>query len=432
MLFRSIQGLSSKNIKTHRRRRRARRQTSSTLPVSPSLSHRNYNHSPSFDFILADLFHGIFGARSHIKMSASHASFLRDTDGISGLLKDPNTNTVWRYPSGLLSAFHEFDKLLRRMFSEGDTESLNLVVPAGYPDFQRLWNLDRDCTYQFSIYNTTTGSILPAGHPIPVDRLVPVQSADDILRQRQDEEKEKDRTYFEQRYIRNERWRQENIDKKRQERQHERTQKMIASKLFGAKPVNVGPPGGGRHAPGLVASAGVSKKYKGKTVPRNVPGPSSSVAPRLPTPALELEDTFMGEPEPLARSRDASAAPDASPIEASDRDRAPAPPASSAESPVPAPPADSPPALPPSDALAATAKSFADRVLPKGMTFKKKTHPAATGSLAQSASAKDVDVTMRDAEKEFDPNSILDYDEPERSGRKSQRKKERAAGKEKQ
>ena len=196
------------------------------------------------------------------------------------------------------------------------------MVPAGYPDFQRLWNLDRDCTYQFSIYNTTTGSILPAGHPIPVDRLVPVQSADDILCQWQDEEKEKDRTYFEQRYIRNERQRQENIDKKRQEHQHEHTQKMIVSKLFGAKPVNVGPPGGGRHAPGLVASAGVSKKYKGKTVPRNVPGPSSSVALCLPTPTLKLEDTFMGEPEPLARSRDASASPDASPVKASNRDHA--------------------------------------------------------------------------------------------------------------
>ena len=111
---------------------------------------------------------------------------------------------------------------------------------------------------------------------------------------------------------------------------------------------------------------------------------------------------------------------------------APAPPASSAESPVSAPPANSPAALPPSDALAATAKSFANCILPKGMTFKKKTHPATTGSLAQSTSAKDVDVTMRDAEKEFDPNSILDYDEPERLGRKLQCKKERAAGKEKQ
>ena len=210
---------------------------------------------------------------------------------------------------------------VRRLFSEGDTESLNVIVPGGYPDFQRLWNIDRACMYQFSIYNTTSGSILPAGRPIPIDKLVPAQSADDILRQQEQEEDERDRAYLQKQYFRNERRKTENISKKHQERQHDRAQKIVASQLFSAKPVNIGPPGGGRHAPGLVASAGVSKKYKGKSIPRNVPGPSSSAAPRLPTPALEPEDSLMGESEPLASSQDASVTPDASPIEVPDRDR---------------------------------------------------------------------------------------------------------------
>ena len=74
--YMSIQGLGLRSIKTHHHRRKVRRQTCKVQTVSPPSSPHSYNHPPSFDLLLANFFHGIFGTCSNTKMSPSHASFI--------------------------------------------------------------------------------------------------------------------------------------------------------------------------------------------------------------------------------------------------------------------------------------------------------------------------------------------------------------------
>ena len=431
---------AGESIRTHRHKRRARQRTRKPLSVPPHrvpqdshpLANLDSRHPPTFDHLLANLLRGFVVQHSRPSMDAAHAFFERDDDGVSGLLKDPDNGTTWKYPPELLRAYRDFDKLLRRLFSEGDTEGVHVVVPGGYPEFQRLWNLDRQSTYLFSAYDPVRGSVMPAGRPIPVGRLVPEKSAAEILRQQEDEEKEKERAYLEQDYIRRERRKQEFITQKRQARQHERAQKLVASKLFGAKPANIGPPGGGRHGSRLSASAGISKRDKGKYIPRNIPTPSSSSTPIAPASEPEPEDTPMLDPEPRARPTDASATLDTPPIEAPDRDRAEPPVAPAASVQDPAPPSEAPPPLPATDALSAAVESFADRALPSGLSFKKKSYAsiASSSARAEGSRSRDTDVQMRGVD-DFNPESIIDYDEEERTARKQTQKKRGRQPKEK-
>ncbi|EPS95030.1 hypothetical protein FOMPIDRAFT_113594 [Fomitopsis schrenkii] len=98
-------------------------------------------------------------------MCTDHTFFKHYKDGLSGVLTDPTTKTKWLYPISLL---------------KGDMEGVRLIVPAGYPDFQRIWNLDHGCAYLFLIYEPCTGGITAMGCPIPIDKFAPEQSATQI------------------------------------------------------------------------------------------------------------------------------------------------------------------------------------------------------------------------------------------------------------
>ena len=126
----------------------------------------------------------------------------------------------------------------------------------------------------------------------------------------------------------------------------------------------------------------------------------------------------MLDPEPRARPTDASATLDTPPIEAPDRDRAEPPVAPAASVQDPAPPSEAPPPLPATDALSAAVESFADRALPSGLSFKKKSYAsiASSSARAEGSRSRDTDVQMRGVD-DFNPESIIDYDEEERRRR---------------
>ncbi|KAH9947765.1 hypothetical protein B0H21DRAFT_672884, partial [Amylocystis lapponica] len=69
-----------------------------------------------------------------------------------------------------LRSFSRFDRLLR--LDEFDAETT--TVPGGYTLFQSLWNMDADCPYQFSSYDTVTGLVTTFGPAIPIDELAPL------------------------------------------------------------------------------------------------------------------------------------------------------------------------------------------------------------------------------------------------------------------
>ena len=130
----------------------------------------------------------------------------------------------------------------------------------------------------------------------------------------------------------------------------------------------------------------------------------------------------MDETEDATRGEDASATPDAAPIGHHDHDRTAAPtdtPASGASQPL-----NVSPQLPVSNSPIPPTSTTSHRVLPKGCSFKKK--PVQTGPepAHMAGSAEDRDEPMQQ-DPEFDPNSIIDYDETERTTRKQQQPKKK-------
>ena len=132
----------------------------------------------------------------------------------------------------------------------------------------------------------------------------------------------------------------------------------------------------------------------------------------------------MDETEDATRSGDASATPDAAPI---DRDRAVAladMPASGATTPS----VETSPSLHTSNASVPPPSPTSHRPLPKGCSFKKKAVQSGSGVAHSAVGVEENDAPMHE-DPEFDPNSILDYDETERATRKQQQKKRGRASK---
>ncbi|KAH9840178.1 uncharacterized protein C8Q71DRAFT_721903 [Rhodofomes roseus] len=93
------------------------------------------------------------------------------------------------------------------------------------------------------------------------------------------------------------------------------------------------------------------------------------------------------------------------------RSESTAPPASAHTSDIESPPSPQldPPPLP---QASSSSVSLVGRNLPRGATLRKTSQ-----TVAEKKTAGDDDVTMKDVEKEFDPDSIQDYDEDERENR---------------
>ncbi|KAM5537844.1 hypothetical protein V8D89_008486 [Ganoderma adspersum] len=87
------------------------------------------------------------------------------------ILKDlGNDNRHLEFTIAQLCKFAKFDKAIQ----QGKLTCAGKTVPGGYVEFQTIWTKATTSAYQFSEYDTETGSNTVHGQPLPIDELAPL------------------------------------------------------------------------------------------------------------------------------------------------------------------------------------------------------------------------------------------------------------------
>ncbi|KAI0327502.1 hypothetical protein GY45DRAFT_1224459, partial [Cubamyces sp. BRFM 1775] len=100
-------------------------------------------------------------------------AFLRRLGNHTVIMRDGASGARFHYSAEQLRLYSRFDYGLRSNHYSGP----DLLMPAGYEEFRRLWAQDADCPSQFVQYDPVTGHITVTGGALDLDEFAPLRPA---------------------------------------------------------------------------------------------------------------------------------------------------------------------------------------------------------------------------------------------------------------